>query len=118
MIAVTPALSGNVDAVPSQWMQCPTRWMQYVMMDEAVLMKVDAVSLKRLQCACCATSAGCTVAAVVAETTAVCMNVDGVPMQWMQCPRMSMQYDVMEDAVPMKVDAVILQWLQCPLQFT
>ena len=55
---------------------------------------------------------------MVAEPTAVSLNVDAVPMQWMQCPTMCMQYVVMEDAVPMKVDAVILQWLQCPLQFT
>ncbi len=46
------------------------------------------------------------------------MNVDAVPIQWMQCPTRWMQYVVMEDAVPMKVDAVILQWLQCPVQFT
>ena len=50
MVAVPHALSGNVDAVPRQWMQCPTRWMQYVMMDDADLMKVDVVSLKCLQC--------------------------------------------------------------------
>ena len=41
-----PALSGNVDAVPRQWMQCPTRWMSYIVMEVAVPKKVDAVSLK------------------------------------------------------------------------
>ena len=44
--AVPPSLSENVDAVVLQWMQCPTRRMQYVMTDEAVLNKVDAVSLQ------------------------------------------------------------------------
>ena len=55
---------------------------------------------------------------MVAEPTAVSMNVDAVPMQLMQCHTMCMQYVVKEDSVPMKVDAVFLQWLQCPLQFT
>ena len=45
MVAVPPAMSGNVDAVPRQWMQFPTRWMQFVRTEDAVLMKVDAVSL-------------------------------------------------------------------------
>ena len=39
------ALSGNVDAVFMQWMQCPIRWMQCVVMEDAVPTKVDAVSL-------------------------------------------------------------------------
>ena len=50
VVAMLPALSGIVDAVPRQVMQCPTRWMQYFMTDDAVLMKMDAVSLQRLQC--------------------------------------------------------------------
>ena len=50
MLAVPPALSGNVDAVVMQWMQCPTRWRQYVVMGDAWPMKVDAVMLQWLQC--------------------------------------------------------------------
>ena len=50
MVAVPNALSEKMDAVPRHWMQCPTRWMQYVMMDDAVLMTVDAVSLQSLLC--------------------------------------------------------------------
>ena len=74
-----------MDAVPRQWMLCPTRCMQYVMKDDAVLMKVDAVH------------------------PILSGNVDAVVMQWMQCPTGWMQYVVMEDAEPMKVDSVILQ---------
>ena len=44
MVAVTPALCRNVDAMARQCMQCPTRWMEYVLMEDAVPMKVDAVS--------------------------------------------------------------------------
>ena len=36
----------NVAAVPRQCMQCPTRSMQYVVTEEAVSTKVDAVSLQ------------------------------------------------------------------------
>ena len=50
VVAVLHSVSLNVDAVLKQWMQCPTRWMQYVMTDDAVLMKVNAVSLQCLQC--------------------------------------------------------------------
>ena len=88
MAVVPPRVSLNVDAVPMQCMQCPTRWMQYVVTEDAVPTKVDAM---RLQCTCSATSAGCSVAAVVAEPTAVSLNVDAVPMQWMQNPRRCMQ---------------------------
>ena len=55
---------------------------------------------------------------MVAVPTAVSLNLDAVPMQWMQCPPTCMQYVVTEDAVPMKVDAVFLQWLPCPMLFT
>ena len=55
---------------------------------------------------------------MVAEPTAVSLNVDAVPMQWMQCTTMCMQCVVADDAVPMKVDAVIMQWLQCPQEFS
>ena len=59
-----------------------------------------------MQCACSATSAVCSVPAVVAVSTALSEDVDAVPRHWMQCPTMCMQYVVMEDAVPMNVDAV------------
>ena len=45
MLPVPSALSENLDAVPMQWMQCPTRWMSYVVLEDAVPTKVDAVSL-------------------------------------------------------------------------
>ena len=73
--------------------------------------------LQSLQCTGCATSAGCSVPAVLAVPPTLSSNVDAVVMQWMQYPTRWMQYVVMEDAGPMKVDAVNLQWLQCPLQF-
>ena len=92
--------------------------MLYVVTEDVDLTKVDAVSLQSFQCACSATSAGCSLAAVFAEANAVFLNVDEVPMLWMQCPKMCMQYVVMEDAVSMKLDSVSLQWLQCPLKFT
>ena len=43
VVKVPAALSVNVDAVPVQWKQCLTMWMQYVMTDDAVSMKGDAV---------------------------------------------------------------------------
>uniref|UniRef100_A0A914R6D7 Phlebovirus glycoprotein G2 fusion domain-containing protein n=1 Tax=Parascaris equorum TaxID=6256 RepID=A0A914R6D7_PAREQ len=46
MVAVPPATSGKADAMPMQWMQCPTRWMQYVVTEDAVPMKLDAVILQ------------------------------------------------------------------------
>ena len=39
-------MSENVDAVPMQWMKFATRWMQYDVMEDAVLTKSDAVSLQ------------------------------------------------------------------------
>ena len=48
MLSVSPALSGNVEAVVMQWMQCPTRWMQYAVMEDAGPMKVNAVMLQWL----------------------------------------------------------------------
>ena len=47
--------------------------------------------------------------------SALSLNVDAVPRQWMQCPSRGMQYVVTEDAVPMKVDAVIRQLWNCTL---
>ena len=44
-----PALTGIVDAVPRHWMQCPTRWMQYVVTEDAMPMKVEAVILQWMQ---------------------------------------------------------------------
>ena len=49
MVAVTPALSVNFDAVPMLWMKSPINWMQYNMTDDVVPMKLDAVSLQWLQ---------------------------------------------------------------------
>ena len=43
MVAVPSALSLNGDAVPMHWLQCHSRWMLYVVMEDAVLRKVDAV---------------------------------------------------------------------------
>ena len=83
--------------------------MQYVEMEGAGATKVDAVSLCRMQCTRSATSAVCSVIAVVAVPTVMSKNADAVPRRWMLCPKWCMQYDVMEDAVPMKADAVFLQ---------
>ena len=49
MDAVPPALSLNFDAVPMQWMQNPTSWMQYDMTDDVVPIKLDVVLLQWLQ---------------------------------------------------------------------
>ena len=54
---------------------------------------------------------------MVAVPLAVSLNVDAVPMHWIQCPTRWMQYVLTDNAMAMKLDAVILQWLQCPLQF-
>ena len=64
---------------------------------------------------CSANEGGCGEHAVVAVSPTVSLKVDAVPMLWMQCPTMYMQYVVKEDAVPMRVGAVIRQWLQCSL---
>ena len=119
--------------------------MQYVVTEDAVHMKADAVTLQWLQdpsialeCGCrghavdavshkvdavcfvrgCSShESGCRELSLVAVPPTVSLNVDAVPMQCMQCSTWWMRYAGMEDAVPMKVDAVNLQWLQCPLQF-
>ena len=49
MLAVPPALSGNVEAVVMQWMQCPRRWMKSILMEDSGPKKVDAVMLQWLQ---------------------------------------------------------------------
>ena len=41
-----PAVYLSLDAVPMQWMQCPTRGVQYVVTDDAVPMKVGAELLQ------------------------------------------------------------------------
>ena len=69
---------------------------------DAVSHKADAVCFVG---GCSATSAGCTVAAVLEEPTAVSLNLDAVPMQCMQCPTMWMQHVVTEDALPLQLDA-------------
>ena len=68
-----------------QWVQCPTRWMHYVMSDDAVPMKVDERILQWLQCPLqflrmwmqwlCT---GCSEPAVVAVPTALSLNFDAV----------------------------------------
>ena len=46
VVAVPPAGSLNENALPLQWIQCPTKWMQYEMMDGALPMRDDAVILQ------------------------------------------------------------------------
>ena len=50
VVEVPHAGSLNENAVPLQWIQCPTRWMQYANMDDALPMKVHAVFLYWLLC--------------------------------------------------------------------
>ena len=96
--AVPPTGSLNENVVPLQWIECPIRWMEYVMWDDSLPMKVHAVFHNWLSIPFCVPDCGCSAHAV-----------DAVSQR-------QMQYVVMEDAVPMKLDAVILQLLQCPLQ--
>ena len=49
MVCSAPELSFNVAAVTMQWMQFPKTWMQNVVWEDAVPMKVDAVILQWLQ---------------------------------------------------------------------
>ena len=46
MVVVPPGLSLNLDAVPMQWLQFQRSWMLYVVMEDSMLTKVDAVSLQ------------------------------------------------------------------------
>ena len=48
MAAVSPAIYLNVDAVLMQWMQCPSIWMPYDVLEDSVIMKEDAVILQSL----------------------------------------------------------------------
>ena len=50
VVSVRIALSENVDAVPRHWTQGPKRYGQYVVMEDAVPMKGDAVIRQWLQC--------------------------------------------------------------------
>ena len=43
MVGEPPALCCNVDAEVTQWMQCLIRRMQYVLWEDAMPVKVDAV---------------------------------------------------------------------------
>ena len=59
--------------MPMRWMQCPTRWMQYVVTNDTVLTKVDA--------ACCDIGrsdqeGGCSDPAMVAVPHAVSLSVN------------------------------------------
>ena len=98
MVAVPPAVYLNEEAVLMQWMQCPSRWMPYVMKEDAVIKKEDAVILQSLQCTCSASSSGCGVPAVVSVQPSVSLNVDAMPMQWMQSAKSWLPYVVTEDA--------------------
>ena len=70
-------------SVSRQWMQCPTRWMQYVVTKDAVPMKEDAVMQRSFHCTCSNTSALCIVSSRVAVPRALSLNVDAVLMDWM-----------------------------------
>ena len=111
MVALPPALSGNVDAVLRQWMQCPTRWMQNLMADDVVIIKMDVVCCDR---GCSAHEGVCSYPAVVEVPSSGSLNKNAVPLPGSLCPTRQMQYVMTDDAGPMKVDAVFLQWLQCP----
>ena len=64
-------MSLNEDAVP---MQCATMCIQYVVMEDAVPMKVDAVILQWLQCPLQFPECGCS----AHEVHAVSHNVDAI----------------------------------------
>ena len=100
VVEMPPTVSLNVDAVPMEWMHCPTMCMQYVVMEDSVIMNEDAVILQSLQCTCSASSAGFSVPAVVAVPHSVSLNVDAVPMQWMQSTKSWFPYVMTEDALP------------------
>ena len=46
MVAVHAAVSQNVDAVPTPWVQCHRMWMQYVVTGDPVPLNEYAVSLQ------------------------------------------------------------------------
>ena len=114
MVAVHPKLSLNMDAVPMKWLHCQRSWMLYVATEYAMNMKVGKASWQRLQCSCSKTSAVCSVLAWFALPAALSQNVAAVPMQWMQCAKMWMQYVMTDDAVPTKVDALCMLWMHSP----
>ena len=49
-VVTDDAVPTKLDAVPMHWMHCPIGWMQYVVTEDAVPMNVDAVILQCLQC--------------------------------------------------------------------
>ena len=49
MVPVPPAVYLNLDAVLMQWIQCPSRWKPYDVLEDSVILKMDAVILKSLQ---------------------------------------------------------------------
>ena len=100
MVGVPPAVYQNLDAVLMQWMQCPSMCMNYDVLEDSVIRKENAVFLQSLQFTISATSACCSVPAVVAEPCSVSLNVDAVPMQWMQSTKCWLPYIVTEDAEP------------------
>ena len=75
MVVVPTAVSLNVDTVTMQWFHCLTRWMQYVVREDAVIMKFDALILHCLQCPCSFSECGCSFHAM-----------EAVNLQWLQCP--------------------------------
>ena len=78
MVAVHTAISLNVDSVPMQRIQFHRVWMQYIVMEDAVLTKVDAACC---DVGCTAQEGGCSDRAV----DAVPMKVDAVIMQLLRC---------------------------------
>ena len=74
MVAVPHAVSLNLEAVLMQCMQCPKRWMQHVVTEDAVPMNVDAVILQWLCAHCSVPECGYTSHAV----DALSHNVDAV----------------------------------------
>ena len=98
-VAVPLSVSLKLDSVHMQWMQCPSRWMPYVVMEDSVIMKEGSVVLHSLQCTCSATSAGCDVSTVVTVPRSLSLNVDTVPMQWTQSTKSWLTYVVTENAV-------------------
>ena len=79
VVAVHTAVCLNLNAVRMQSMHCPRRWMQYVFTEDVVPLKQDAVMQWSFHCVCSATSAVCSVSAVVAVCAVVSQNVDAVP---------------------------------------
>ena len=69
---------------------------------------MDTVIRWCLQCTFTATSAGFIVPEVVSVPSALSLNVDAVPMHWLESHRRCMKFVVTEAAVLTKVDALSL----------